>query len=70
MYARISCMLQADYTGKLTDGTVFDSSMNEGRSPLEFTVGVGQVIPGWDQVRKPLLRRAHVGIVMQYREIE
>ena len=44
-------MLQADYTGKLTDGTVFDSSKNAGRTPLEFTVGVGQVIPGWDQVR-------------------
>eukprot|EP00094_Tigriopus_californicus_P002888 TCALIF_02785-PA protein Name:"Similar to Fkbp10 Peptidyl-prolyl cis-trans isomerase FKBP10 (Mus musculus)" AED:0.13 eAED:0.13 QI:0/0.75/0.6/0.8/1/1/5/215/262 len=36
------------YTGKLlADGTVFDS--NEGKSPLEFEVGVGKVIPGWDQ---------------------
>lgn len=34
------------YTGKLTDGTVFDSS--EGRDPLEFTVGSGQVIAGMD----------------------
>jgi len=34
------------YTGKLTDGTVFDSS--EGRDPLEFTVGTGQVIAGMD----------------------
>ncbi|QDI76936.1 peptidylprolyl isomerase [Leisingera aquaemixtae] len=34
------------YTGKLTDGTVFDSS--EGRDPLEFTVGAGQVIAGMD----------------------
>ena len=34
------------YTGKLTDGTVFDSS--EGREPLEFTVGAGHVIAGMD----------------------
>jgi len=34
------------YTGTLTDGTTFDSS--EGREPLEFTVGSGQIIPGLD----------------------
>ncbi|MCE8007556.1 peptidylprolyl isomerase [Aestuariivita sp.] len=35
------------YTGTLQDGTVFDSS--EGRDPLEFQVGSGQIIPGLDQ---------------------
>jgi len=35
------------YTGTLSDGTTFDSS--EGRDPLEFTVGSGQIIPGLDK---------------------
>jgi len=34
------------YTGTLADGATFDSS--EGRDPLEFTVGSGQIIPGLD----------------------
>lgn len=35
------------YTGRLSDGSVFDSS--EGRDPLQFTVGSGQVIAGFDK---------------------
>lgn len=35
------------YTGTLDDGTVFDSS--EGGDPLSFTVGSGEVIPGFDE---------------------
>jgi peptidylprolyl isomerase len=35
------------YTGALDDGTIFDSS--EGRRPLSFKVGTGQVIPGFDE---------------------
>ena len=38
--------VQVHYTGRLTDGTVFDSS--EGRDPLQFTVGEGMVIPGFE----------------------
>lgn len=38
--------VKVHYHGKLTDGTTFDSS--EGRSPLEFEVGSGAVIPGFD----------------------
>lgn len=39
--------VQIHYTGTLPDGTVFDSS--EGREPLGFTVGSGQIIPGLDK---------------------
>lgn len=42
-------ILTVNYTGKLEDGTVFDSSKNPGRDPFRFTVGAGQVIQGWDQ---------------------
>lgn len=38
--------IKVHYKGTLTDGQLFDSS--EGREPLEFTVGSGQVIPGFD----------------------
>jgi FKBP-type peptidyl-prolyl cis-trans isomerase 2 len=36
-----------NYTGKLIDGEVFDSS--EGQEPLEFTLGKGQLIPGFEK---------------------
>jgi FKBP-type peptidyl-prolyl cis-trans isomerase len=36
------------YTGKLTNDTVFDSSIKRGQ-PISFKLGVGQVIKGWDQ---------------------
>jgi len=39
--------VKVEYTGKLADGTVFDSS--QGRAPLEFEVGTGQVIPGFEK---------------------
>ncbi len=43
-----------NYTGKLEDGSVFDSSLNPGRSPFTFTLGAGSVIKGWDQGLKDM----------------
>ena len=37
-----------NYTGWLTDGTKFDSSLDAGK-PFEFALGAGQVIRGWDE---------------------
>lgn len=45
--AKSGDVVSVDYTGTLAGGEVFDSS--EGREPLKFTVGSGQVIPGFEQ---------------------
>lgn len=39
--------VEVNYTGKLTDGTVFDSSV--AGEPIKFTIGSGEVIPGFDK---------------------
>jgi protein-disulfide isomerase len=46
--ARKGDTLIVQYTGTLTDGTVFDSSKKYGQ-PFTFTLGAGMVIKGWDQ---------------------
>jgi FKBP-type peptidyl-prolyl cis-trans isomerase SlpA len=37
------------YTGKLEDGTIFDSSLTEGREPLSTTLGQGSLIQGFEK---------------------
>jgi len=39
--------VKVHYTGKLDDGTIFDTSAE--RHPLEFTIGAGQMIPGFEE---------------------
>ncbi|MFD0975644.1 FKBP-type peptidyl-prolyl cis-trans isomerase [Salinimicrobium gaetbulicola] len=39
--------VRVHYTGKLTDGQIFDSSLE--REPIEFTMGQGQLIPGFEK---------------------
>ena len=46
--AKAGDRLTVHYTGKLQNGTVFDSSIPRGQ-PFQFTIGGGQVIKGWDQ---------------------
>ncbi|MBU1305991.1 MAG: peptidylprolyl isomerase [Alphaproteobacteria bacterium] len=42
--AKMGDVVRINYTGRLTNGKQFDSSV--GRAPLEFTIGLGQVIKG------------------------
>jgi FKBP-type peptidyl-prolyl cis-trans isomerase 2 len=44
--AKAGDTVRVHYTGKLEDGSIFDSSQE--REPLEFTIGSGQVIPGFE----------------------
>lgn len=46
--AMVGNIVKVHYTGKLLDGTVFDSSIEHGQ-PYEFPLGQGNVIKGWDE---------------------
>jgi FKBP-type peptidyl-prolyl cis-trans isomerase len=46
--AKAGSLVSVQYTGKFADGKVFDSSIPRGQ-PIQFVLGAGQVIKGWDQ---------------------
>jgi FKBP-type peptidyl-prolyl cis-trans isomerase len=48
--AKAGSTVYVHYTGRLQDGKKFDSSFDhEGKEPISFTLGNGQVIAGWDE---------------------
>lgn len=46
---KVGQTVRVHYVGKLKDGTKFDASRDHGTEPLEFAIGVGKVIKGWDE---------------------
>ena len=54
-HAKAGKKVSMNYVGKFLDGKVFDGNVDDnykpvnGRGPLDFTLGVGQVIRGWDE---------------------
>jgi len=46
--AKVGNTVTVNYTGTLVDGTKFDSSLNPGRTPFQFTLGQNRVIQGWE----------------------
>ena len=47
-HPEVGQVVTVHYTGKLLDGTVFDSSVERGQ-PINIPIGIGHVIPGWDE---------------------
>ncbi|MBK7147903.1 MAG: FKBP-type peptidyl-prolyl cis-trans isomerase [Bacteroidetes bacterium] len=53
------------YTGSLTDGSVFDSSVKRG-TPIAFPIGAGRVIAGWDEGIAMLSTGAKAKLIIPY----
>ena len=47
--AAVGNVVTVNYTGMFTNGVKFDSSLDPGRTPIQFQLGAGQVIPGFEQ---------------------
>ena len=58
-------LIKVHYTGKLLDGTVFDSSVNR-NEPFQFVLGIGQVISGWDEGLQLLTKGSKAVLYIPY----
>jgi FKBP-type peptidyl-prolyl cis-trans isomerase len=47
--AKLGKTLKVNYTGTLENGKKFDSSRDPGKKPIEFTIGRGEMIKGWEE---------------------
>lgn len=61
----VGTLIKVHYTGKLLDGTVFDSSVNR-NEPFQFVLGIGQVIPGWDEALQLLSKGSKAVLYIPY----
>lgn len=64
--AKTDDKVSVHYTGKLTSGEVFDSSVS--REPLQFTVGAGQMIKGFDQAVEGMSLNEKKTVTIPYAE--
>jgi peptidylprolyl isomerase len=58
--------VQVNYTGKLHDGTIFDSSI--GRHPMQFTLGKGQLIAGFEKAMLGMTAGDKKTVIIPYAE--
>lgn len=58
----VGSVAKVHYRGELLDGTVFDSS--EGKDPIEFTVGFGEVIKGWEEALQMMQKGGKAKIIL------
>ena len=61
----VGTLIKVHYTGKLLDGTVFDSSVKR-NEPFQFVLGIGQVISGWDEGLQLLTKGSKAVLYIPY----
>ena len=54
------------YRGELLDGTPFDDSYSRGEGPFNFPVGIGRVVPGWDEALMTMTKGEKRTLIVPY----
>jgi FKBP-type peptidyl-prolyl cis-trans isomerase len=62
---KVGDTIVASYSGRLLDGTEFDSSLNHG-GPLRIEIGTGKVIKGWDEAFLTMRKGARRTLIIPY----